>query len=504
MHVLHGSNTSGLTGSQRGTGGPTTRVVDANRAAVRPQLVTDAAGRLHLAYARSDLQEIWYGTFAPGESWQTVSVDDGGIGNPSFRTETIRLTQGATSVAVPVGLTRIGGPSGFGFGFALDDGDVPHVGTALASLNDLRYASPGRRPDALLGMVDFATMDGTDGDAARAGQDYTAVSGTFTWMLGQGGGRSFDVPLIPDPARVGDHAFKVTLTNQQGFERLGACPELDIVVRNVPVGTLVSYFLPRSVNFSVNSAAPEKSRLVASGFFDMGLATTDLSGAATLFVGTKVFVLPALERRKNGSYRYAGQGVDFTITPNKSGSSRAKFRLSTTGDLTGRVSADGLLTLRFIQAGVVDGTGSVGLQAGRYKLGKVRGTLTAPALFVYSAKATVNGGGRDTLTLKTGLGALGGTPPTAPDVTVAFGSFTATVPGAEFTPRGESFVFKGDVGGVTSLVMDYARETMTLSAKGIDLGTVPEGAQSVIVTVGAGGSRTVLVRVVRKGNALRY
>ena len=57
---------------------------------------------------------------------------------------------------------------------------------------------------------------------------------------------------------------------------------------------------------------------------------------------------------------------------------------------------------------------------------------------------------------------------------------------------------------MTSLVMDYARETMTLSAKGIDLGTVPEGAQSVIVTVGAGGSRTVLVRVVRKGNALRY
>lgn len=175
------------------------------------------------------------------------------------------------------------------------------------------------------------------------------------------------------------------------------------------------------------------------------------------------------------------------------------------GDLTGKVALDGPLTLRFTQ-GAVDGRGDVTLSHGAYALGRVRGALVAPNLYLARAKAAIKGGGKDAFALVVGLATDGTTPAAAADVTVRLGdTFTATVPAGSFTRQGDKYVFKGAVGGVSSIVADYKRETISVAAKGIDLGAFTDGPQAVLVSIALGSDRRdVRLRMVKKGHALRY
>ena len=55
------------------------------------------------------------------------------------------------------------------------------------------------------------------------------------------------------------------------------------------------------------------------------------------------------------------------------------------------------------------------------------------------------------------------------------------------------------------VVLDYARGTLTLKAKGTTLGTFPEGGQAVVITLALGDdAREVQVRMARKGAKLVY
>ena len=270
------------------------------------------------------------------------------------------------------------------------------------------------------------------------------------------------------------------------------------------IGAIESYFLSKRVKARFNVARPEKSRLVAAGFFDTGPAAVDLTQAATLDVGGLAFQAPGLVR-SGRSFKLVANGVSFVITPNRSGSSRAKFRLKTTGDLTGKILPDGPLALRFSQ-GAVAGRGEVKLSRGTYALGRIRGALVAPSVYLVRSKATIKGPGKDALAFVAGLATTGVTPAAASDLGVRFGdAFGATIPAASFTSRGDKYVFKGASGGLTSVVADYRRETITVRAKGIDLGSFVEGTQSVRVSIALGSDRRdVLLRMVKKRDALRY
>jgi len=105
-----------------------------------------------------------------------------------------------------------------------------------------------------------------------------------------------------------------------------------------------------------------------------------------------------------------------------------------------------------------------------------------------------------------GLATGGTTPASVPDLTISFGpTYTATIPAASFVRKGDKFVFKGSAGGVTSATLDYLRETITVSAKKVDLGTYAPGPG--VVTLGAGlgdDERSVSVRMVRSGRSLKY
>lgn len=267
-----------------------------------------------------------------------------------------------------------------------------------------------------------------------------------------------------------------------------------------------SFFLPKSVFFKPSAAAPSKGLFKTAGFFDTGSKAVDLTAGATLSVGTRDFVVPGLTAAANGkTFTYSGGGLTFVVVKNPFGSSRAKFRLQYKGDLGTDVPTDGPVELRFHNE-AVDGRCQVLLSRGGYRLGRARGALSQPNLFVVRAHASVPGGGKDSFAVIVGLATSGSTPAAAQDVLVEFGlGISSTIPAASFTRKGDAFVFKGDAGGVTSVTLDYARETIAIQGKGLDLGTFAPGQNPLRIVVGLGAeNRGVAVRVARQGDLIKY
>ena len=80
-----------------------------------------------------------------------------------------------------------------------------------------------------------------------------------------------------------------------------------------------------------------------------------------------------------------------------------------------------------------------------------------------------------------------------------------TIPAASFTKSGDRFLFNGPSGGITKIVLDYAREKIAIFGKGLDLGEFADGGNRVLVSVGVGDDvRAVEVRMSRKGATMKY
>lgn len=267
---------------------------------------------------------------------------------------------------------------------------------------------------------------------------------------------------------------------------------------------ITSFFLPKKVIAKRNAKTPAKSTLTANGIFDTGPDAPDFASAAKLDVGGLHFDIPGLVQQ-DSVFAYAGDGVSFSIEPNPYGSSRAKFKLKYTGDFAGQVDPDGPLDLYFENA-VTEGGGSVELGRGVFGLGKVRGALVKPNLFVVRAHAVFKGPGKDALIVIVGLATAGTTPVSASDLAIGFGSeVSQVVPGASFKRQGDTDVFTGKGPGITKAIVDYAREQIAVTAKGLDLSAFTEGGNTVQITVGLGGDqRAVIVRMGRIGNLMKY
>ena len=89
---------------------------------------------------------------------------------------------------------------------------------------------------------------------------------------------------------------------------------------------------------------------------------------------------------KGTAFTLKQAGMSFIVRPDKSGSSRAKFTVKVIDDLTGVIDPDAVLAMHFVSFDV-DATGAVTLDKGKYKLGKTRGALIEPALYLYKTKA---------------------------------------------------------------------------------------------------------------------
>ncbi|MHC4471162.1 MAG: hypothetical protein ACYS99_09385, partial [Planctomycetota bacterium] len=147
-----------------------------------------------------------------------------------------------------------------------------------------------------------------------------------------------------------------------------------------------------------------------------------------------------------------------------------------------------------------------GLTKGKYALKRVRGALIEPDLYLARAKAALKGAGKDKLKLVLGLATDASTPGSAQSMRIRFGDkLDVTIPAGSFEGKGERYEFKGDMEGITKVVLDYAKEALTIKGKGMDLGDFAEGASSVLVGIDLGDQgRAVRVRMVRKGAGLRY
>jgi hypothetical protein len=308
-------------------------------------------------------------------------------------------------------------------------------------------------------------------------------------------------------ADIGASAGAVQTTNHGGGDAfLMTRPAGVVAPPPPPPGTVDAFFLPKTVIAKVNPKDASKSKLTASGFFDVGTKTTDLTHAATLTVGSLVVPVPAFTSVGNGkSFKYSANGLVFTIVPDKSGSSRAKFTLVRTGDLTNFVPQSGNVPMEF-KNDVIDGKCTVALTNGKYTLGRIRGALVAPNLFLLKATAGLKGSGKDTLSLVAGLATNGTTPGAASDFTVRFGAgLNVTIPAGQFTVKGDKISFAGNASGVTSVVLDYKRETITVKGKALSLGSYADGSDAVTISIGLGtDSRAVAVRAVKKGTSLKY
>jgi len=78
--------------------------------------------------------------------------------------------------------------------------------------------------------VAYASADGT----ARAGSDYTAVSGTLTWDNGDSTVRTFSVPILEDSLIEGDETVILTLDSPTGGAALGSPATATLTISDLP------------------------------------------------------------------------------------------------------------------------------------------------------------------------------------------------------------------------------------------------------------------------------
>ncbi len=266
-----------------------------------------------------------------------------------------------------------------------------------------------------------------------------------------------------------------------------------------------SFVLPKVVKIKLNEKNPEKSFFAASGFFDTGRDEVAAAGPATIQVGDLSIEANLVVKGRN--FTFKNEMLKFKLKPSRAGSSRAKFRLSLKGDLQGMVPDEGPVTIRFTTQSA-DGSGTVSVDRGQYKLGRKRGALTAPSLFPFKVKATHKGSGKDTLQLLAGLTTDGGTPETAPDVVINYnGLIEFTIPSAEFQRKGDNYTAKSppSAPGVRVLVLNFKKEQVTLKAAGLDLGPIPAGPEAASIHVALGdAANTVVVRMAPAGKSFKY
>jgi hypothetical protein len=373
-----------------------------------------------------------------------------------------------------------------------DDRDTPAAG------GNFGYSAAVRGDTAFFGSRLHGSQTGAEYVYTRNGTAWTQL--TMLLPSFGGTGSSFGAAVAFDGTTALIGAPSNDTVHGAGYAFVGFGPSVP-----PPPPPIETFFLPKSVVAKQNAKTPAKSTLVASGYFDTGLADVDLTKSATLDVGGFSFAIPSMTL-KGTTYSYAAPGVAFSVKTNPTKSSRATFTLKAVADLTGKIAADGELTMRFSGGDVTDAQAKVLLKSGKYALGKVRGALVAPNLYVASCNALVKGGGKDALTVVAGLATSGTTPAAAADLTIRFGpTYVATIPAASFVKKGDRFTFTGPAGGVTSATLDYAKETITVKAKNVDLGAFADGPGPVEVAVALGSdSRAVTVRMVRKKTSLKY
>jgi uncharacterized delta-60 repeat protein len=158
--------------------------------------------------------------------------------------------------------------------FSLErSGMVVNESDASVSLTVRRY---GALTDAASVTYDFGVPGSPSPTIATAGQDYTATSGTLNWAAGEGGSKTFTIPLLADSVSENPELFLVYINPSVGWTSKVSMTSVTIAdddaTSTVPVITLVPgntslqesagpYILTASLSHSTNHAVSVKYTL---------------------------------------------------------------------------------------------------------------------------------------------------------------------------------------------------------------------------------------------------
>jgi hypothetical protein len=122
------------------------------------------------------------------------------------------------------------------------------------------------------------------------------------------------------------------------------------------------------------------------------------------------------------------------------------------------------------------------------------------------AKVKLGDDGKDSLTFRGGFATNGTTPVTLGTVRFSIGSLSLSIPGDSFTQKGDVFrsVSKDGARKVT-VTLDFLRETVSVSAKGVELGALTGETADFTFDAGTGdGAIRNTVRLGTKGAKRLY
>jgi titin len=221
------------------------------------------------------------------------------------------------------------------------------------------------------------------------------------------------------------------------------------------------------------------SKLTVSGEFDVGGRNVDVGTAATFGVGTGLLGVAA-PVKKGSSYTFSAAGVKVTLKPS-SGSSRVGFTLQTDDAHVALPGPDDTLTIAY-ENGSFRAVGTVRLAGGVF-LPPKKGSYVDPPFNVVTVVASLKSGAKDTLSVKGGFYPTDGVPAAAPEVHVSFGPYDLVAASLDFKRVGNSWVFKESGLGSTTVTLDYAKGTLSVVVKGVELGSYGAGSEPVHVLV---------------------
>ena len=340
-----------------------------------------------------------------------------------------------------------------------------------------------------LGFASVGYVGGADSDRAVG----VAVSPTgAVWMAGATNSTQATFPTLGGPDVTQNGATDTFVA------RFSDTAEALVVID--------SFIAPTSVKAKFDDATPAKSRLTAVGNLDVGTNDLDPAGETRVTIGGSTYTFDNLGLDAKGKgFVLSNDELALKVKFSPRGGSASAFKLSLTRDLAGIADPEGTLTLRFENGGV-DATATIELTGGAYKPATPPGSLALPGLYVQAVAATVKGPGKDTLAVRAGFATDGTTPTDASEVEVSFGgTLHQTIDAASFTKNGAKWEYRAAPGGITLLVLDYAKQTITLQAKKADLGAFDAARNPVELRVRIGDdSRAVRVLVGKRGSALGY
>jgi hypothetical protein len=340
-------------------------------------------------------------------------------------------------------------------------------------------------------------------------------SGTYGNLLAYrtlGAGRLYlfadEVPLyadlsepVPEFAGQDDHL--------EMFENVLVAAGASVIPPPPPLTATNSFLQPQRIRAKLRPN-PGKSLLLAKGVLDTGSAETDLAAAAQVLIGGLTIDIPGFKASANGRrLRYAGPGLSVRLSRGAFTSSKAKFALRRTGDLTGAIVLDqagsGRVDLGLTSA-AFDARSTTAVTAGQFRFGAVPGALSSPSLYLRRATGKVLGGGQDSLSLLLGFAGDGTTPAAATDVRLALGpNVDVTISASEFAPAGDLWVFTGNRGGITQVTIDHRKETIAITCSAVDLSALDAASNSFEILVERPTeARSVAVRLARVQSSLRY